>query len=71
VPAEEKGYSRTEPGSGETVLIIDDESTVRMLIVEVLEENGYTAIEAVDCESASNFDPRQNRPKLLIDKLFV
>jgi CheY-like chemotaxis protein len=30
------------------VLIIDDESTVRMLIVEVLEENGYTAIEAVD-----------------------
>ena len=48
VPAEEKEYSRTEPGSGETVLIIDDESTVRMLIVEVLEENGYTAIEAVD-----------------------
>jgi PAS domain S-box-containing protein len=47
-PAEEKEYSRTEPGSGETVLIIDDESTVRMLIVEVLEENGYTAIEAVD-----------------------
>jgi signal transduction histidine kinase len=31
---------------GETVLVIDDEPTVRMLIVEVLEDLGYTAIEA-------------------------
>ena len=30
------------------VLVIDDEATVRMLIVEVLEEAGYTAIEADD-----------------------
>ena len=30
------------------VLVIDDEPTVRMLIVEVLEENGYAAIEAGD-----------------------
>ncbi|HXA38583.1 MAG TPA: PAS domain-containing protein [Phenylobacterium sp.] len=37
-----------QPGSGETVLVIDDEPTVRMLIVEVLEENGYAAIQAVD-----------------------
>jgi hypothetical protein len=37
-----------EPGAGETVLVIDDEPTVRMLIVEVLEENGYAAIQAVD-----------------------
>src|SRR3546814_2268448 len=35
-------------GAGETVLVIDDEATVRMLIVEVLEEAGYTAIEADD-----------------------
>ena len=33
---------------GETVLVIDDESTVRMLITEVLEDLGYTTIEAVD-----------------------
>jgi len=37
-----------DEGAGETVLVIDDEPTVRMLIVEVLEENGYTAIEAAD-----------------------
>jgi CheY-like chemotaxis protein len=33
---------------GETVLVIDDEHTVRMLIREVLEDLGYTAIEAED-----------------------
>ena len=37
-----------EAGIGETVLVIDDEPTVRMLIVEVLQENGYRAIEADD-----------------------
>ena len=33
---------------GETVLIVDDEPTVRMLVAEVLEEFGYTSIEAAD-----------------------
>ena len=33
---------------GETVLVVDDEPTVRMLVVEVLQELGYTAIEAGD-----------------------
>jgi len=33
---------------GESVLIIDDEPTVRMLVVEILEGLGYSAIEAVD-----------------------
>ena len=33
---------------GETVLVVDDEPTVRMLVTEVLEDLGYTAIEAAD-----------------------
>ena len=33
---------------GETVLIVDDEQTVRMLIIDVLEELGYIPIYAVD-----------------------
>ncbi|RAK61704.1 hybrid sensor histidine kinase/response regulator [Phenylobacterium hankyongense] len=37
-----------DPGEGETVLVIDDEPTVRSLVVEVLEDNGYTAVEAAD-----------------------
>jgi PAS domain S-box-containing protein len=35
-------------GAGETVLIVDDEPTVRMLVTEVLAELGYAAIEAAD-----------------------
>ena len=33
---------------GETVLVVDDEPTVRMLVTEVLEDLGYRAIEAAD-----------------------
>ncbi len=33
---------------GETVLVVDDEPTVRMLVAEVLEDLGYTAFEAAD-----------------------
>ena len=35
-------------GRNETVLVVDDEPTVRMLVTEVLEDLGYTAIEAAD-----------------------
>jgi PAS domain S-box-containing protein len=37
-----------ESGRGETVLVIDDEPTVRMLMVEELEDAGYVVIEASD-----------------------
>ena len=40
------GAPRAE--QGETVLVVDDEPTVRMLVTEVLEELGYAAIEAPD-----------------------
>jgi PAS domain S-box-containing protein len=35
-------------GEGQTVLIVDDEPTVRMLVLDVLEELGYRSIEAAD-----------------------
>lgn len=35
-------------GEGETVLIVDDEPTVRMLVTETLADLGYNAIEAED-----------------------
>jgi PAS domain S-box-containing protein len=38
----------SETGCGETILIVDDEPTVRMLITEVLAEAGYVPIEAID-----------------------
>lgn len=35
-------------GNKETILVVDDEPTVRMLLVEVLEELGYEVVEAAD-----------------------
>ena len=36
------------PGQGETVFVVEDEPSVRMLIIEVLADLGYRAIEAAD-----------------------
>jgi PAS domain S-box-containing protein len=35
-------------GDGETVLVVDDEPTVRMLVAEILSDLGYRALEAED-----------------------
>jgi PAS domain S-box-containing protein len=45
-PTQRHEVQRAEPG--ETVLVVDDESSVRMLVTEVLDDLGYTAIEAAD-----------------------
>lgn len=37
---------------GETILVVEDETAVRMLVVEVLDELGYKVLEAVDGHSA-------------------
>jgi PAS domain S-box-containing protein len=39
-------------GDGECVLVVEDEPGVRMVVLEVLEELGYTAHEAADAASA-------------------
>jgi CheY-like chemotaxis protein len=51
---------------GETVLIVDDEPTVRMLVTEVLAELGYAAIEAADGESGLKVLQSDVRIDLLI-----
>jgi PAS domain S-box-containing protein len=53
-------------GVGETVLIVDDEPSVRMLITEVLAELGYTAIEAADGASALQVLRSDTRIDLLV-----
>jgi PAS domain S-box-containing protein len=52
---DEQDAHATEPAgdiprsdTGQTVLVVDDEPTVRMLVCEVLDELGYTSIEAAD-----------------------
>jgi PAS domain S-box-containing protein len=52
--------------AGETVLLVDDEPSVRMLITEVLEELGYAAIEAADSASGLKVLQSDVRIDLLI-----
>lgn len=48
-PSETPTLSRASTAiAGETVLVIDDEPTVRLLVTEVLEDLGYTAIECAE-----------------------
>jgi CheY-like chemotaxis protein len=45
VPEDE---AQLDQAAGETVLVIDDEETIRSLVRDVLEEAGYTVLEAPD-----------------------
>jgi len=60
------GDGRIDPGDGETVLVVDDEPVVRMLIVDVLEENGYRVLEAADGPSGLRILQTDTRIDLLI-----
>ncbi|MEA2842247.1 MAG: hypothetical protein QOF41_3577 [Methylobacteriaceae bacterium] len=51
---------------GETVLVVDDEPTVRMLVAEVLQELGYTAIEVTDGNAGLQVLRSDQRIDLLI-----
>jgi PAS domain S-box-containing protein len=57
------GAASTQAGAGETVLVVDDEPTVRMLVTETLQDLGYAALEAAEgsraltiLESAARID---------------
>jgi PAS domain S-box-containing protein len=70
-PLAESGDVETERidhGAGETVLIVDDEATVRMLVTEVLTENGYNVLEATNAPSAIKIiDANPNIALLITD----
>ncbi len=52
--------------SEKTVLVVDDEPTVRMLVLEVLDELGYAALEASDGASGTKILQSSARIDLLI-----
>ncbi len=60
---------RMEPAraqAGETVMIVDDEPTVRMLVIDVLHDQGYAAVEAKDGPEALRILQSDARIDLLI-----
>jgi PAS domain S-box-containing protein len=60
-PAEEM-----EKGDGETVLVIEDEQTIRLLIAEVLREAGYEVLAAEDGVSGLRLLQTARRVDLLV-----
>jgi signal transduction histidine kinase len=63
------GKARLEPivtAATETVLIVDDEPTVRMLVAETLKESGYVPIEAIDGPAGLEILQSKARVDLLI-----
>jgi PAS domain S-box-containing protein len=65
--SDDREPTATAPGgSGETVLVVDDEPTVRMLILEVLAEAGYGSLEAEDGPAALKLLRGDHRIDLLI-----
>jgi len=53
-------------GQGQTVLVVDDEESIRMLITDVLEEAGYRVLAAADGPSGLNILQSEVRIELLI-----
>lgn len=55
-----------ERGEGQVVLVVDDEVLLRMLMLDVLQDNGYRALEAADGPSALKILESDARIDLLI-----
>jgi CheY-like chemotaxis protein len=64
VPTETLELHRAE--AGESVLVVEDEHAVRALIVEVLQDLGYRALEAADGPSALALLRSRRRIDLLV-----
>jgi signal transduction histidine kinase len=57
---------RVGASQGETVLVVDDEPTVRMLVIDVLQELGYSALEAADSATGLKLLQSNTRIDLLV-----
>ena len=53
-------------GEGETILVVDDEPSVRMLVVDLLEDLGYTVLQAGDGAAGLALLQSQARIDLLV-----
>jgi signal transduction histidine kinase/ActR/RegA family two-component response regulator len=62
----ERRDEATRARINETVLVVDDEAVVRMLVCEVLQELGYQAIEAEDGPSALRIVQSATRIDLMV-----
>jgi PAS domain S-box-containing protein len=68
LPGESEPTAQAEalPGTGETVLVIEDDPAVRLLVLQVLQELGYRAIETADERDAIPILQSEHHLDLLI-----
>lgn len=64
--AGEEDVLERQAGEDEVVLVVEDEDVVRLLVVEVLNDLGYLALEAVDGASAMRILDSSQRIDLLV-----
>jgi PAS domain S-box-containing protein len=64
-PDADEGYAPPR-GDGERVLVVEDDDSVRMLVVDVLNDLGYQVIEAIDSNGALSFIESRDRIDLMI-----
>jgi PAS domain S-box-containing protein len=64
--AAETGAAGMECGFGETVLVVDDEPTVRLLMVDLLQDAGYRVLEAPDGPAGLKILQSDTRVDLLL-----
>ncbi|MHB8834220.1 MAG: hybrid sensor histidine kinase/response regulator [Candidatus Methylomirabilia bacterium] len=56
-------FAEIPPGGSETILVAEDDQTVRSLIRTVLEDGGYRVVEAINGQDAIN-EYRKNRDRI-------
>jgi CheY-like chemotaxis protein len=66
MPEPSAAAQKPQRGEGETVLVVDDEPSVRMLAKEVLEELGYHVLEAENGASGLKILESRRRVDLLV-----
>ncbi len=66
VDADEAAPREVPRGAGETVMVVEDDESVRLIVLEVLEELGYAALEAVDARTAIPILESDQRIDLLV-----
>jgi PAS domain S-box-containing protein len=62
----EEGMAGFDTGYGESILVIDDEPTVRLLLVDTLQDAGYRVLEAGDGPSGLKILQSETRIDLLL-----
>lgn len=66
MPIEEQSPTGHAAGAGEIVLVVEDQVVVRLLIVEVLNDLGYRALETADSAAALRILQSSQRVDLLV-----